>query len=100
MQQQYVDFDDSFSPVARLGTFRIFLALGAHWKWPIYQLNVKSAFLNGELSEEVYVQQQEGFIIVGDEEKVYKLKRALYGFKQAHRAWYKRIDQYFLEYGF
>ena len=61
---------------------------------------MKSAFLNGELSEEFYVQLSEGFIIAGDEEKVCKLKRTLYGLKQAPRAWYKRIDWYFLEYGF
>ena len=66
--------------------------MAAQLKWPIYQLDVKAAFLNGELEEEVYVAQPEGFVINGEEEKVYKLKKELYGLKQAPRAWYRKID--------
>ena len=69
-------------------------------KWPIYQLDIKSAFLNGELKEDVYVDQPEGYVATGNEHKVYKLHKALYGLKQAPKAWYSRIDQYFLENGF
>ena len=99
-QQQGVDFDETFSPVARFETVRVLLALSAHLNWPVYQFDVKSAFLNGELEEEVYVQQPEGFVVRDNEDKVYRLKKALYGLKQAPRAWYKRVDSYFLQHGF
>ena len=66
----------------------------------MYQLDVKSSFLNGELQEEVYVTQPEGFIVEGKEQKVYRLRKALYGLKQAPRAWYSKIDIYFLQNGF
>ncbi|VVA41237.1 PREDICTED: Retrovirus-related Pol poly from transposon, partial [Prunus dulcis] len=68
--------------------------------WKLFQLNVKSAFLNGILQEEVYVDQPEGFVINGKEDKVYKLYKALYGLKQAPRAWYGEIDSYFAKCGF
>ena len=99
-QHQGIDFDETFSPVARFETVRTVLCLAASLKLPIYQFDVKSAFLNGELEEEVYVSQPEGFVIQGSETKVYRLKKALYGLKQAPRAWYKRIDSYFLKNGF
>ena len=79
---------------------RTLLALAAQLNWPVYQFDVKSAFLNGELDEEVYVSQPEGFVISGNEDKVYRLKKALYGLKQVPRAWYGRIDSYFWENGF
>ena len=65
-----------------------------------YQLDVKSAFLNGFLKEEIYVEQLEGFAAKGDEDKVYLLKKALYGLKQDPRAWYNKIDEYLLKLGF
>lgn len=99
-QKQGVDFEDTFSPVARLETVRTFLALAAQLKWPIFQLDLKSAFLNGDLQEEVFVDQPEGFIVAGSEDKVYRLKKALYGLRQAPRAWYGKVDQYFVKYGF
>ena len=67
---------------------------------PIYQFDVKSTFLNGELQEEVYVEQPEGFVKNDSKEKVYKLTKALYGLKQAPRAWYSKIDGYFHQNGF
>jgi hypothetical protein len=74
--------------------------LASQKNWTIYQLDVKSAFLHGELTEAVYVQQPQGFEIKGEEGKVYKLRKALYGLKQAPRAWYSRIENYFLKEGF
>ena len=72
------------------------VALASHRGWPLHQLDVKSAFLNGPLEEEVYVCQPPGFESKGKEDKVYKLEKALYGLKQAPRAWNKRIDGFLL----
>ena len=80
-------------------TIRIVLALAAQLEVNVFQLDVKSAFLNGELEEEVYVEQPQGFEVKGKEEKVYRLRKALYRLKQAPRAWNKRIYGYFLQYG-
>lgn len=99
-QQQGIDFDETFSPVARFETIRIVLALAVQLKWKVYQFDVKSAFLNGDLEEEVYVTQPDGYVEKGKENKVYKLKKALYGLKQAPRAWYSKIDSHFRENGF
>jgi hypothetical protein len=99
-QQPGIDYEETFSPVARLDTIRALISLAAQKMWKLYQLDVKSAFLNGELKEEVYVEQPQGFEIEGQEEKVYRLKKALYGLKQAPRAWYSNIDNYFMKKGF
>jgi transposase InsO family protein len=95
-----VDYSDTFAPVARLDTIRMLLAVAAQKGWKVYQLDVKSAFLNGFLQEEIYVEQPEGFMKKGEEDKVYLLKKALYGLKQAPRAWYSRIDNHLLTLGF
>lgn len=87
-----VDFYETFAPVARLDTIRFVLALAAQKGWKVFQLDVKSAFLNGYLQEEIYVEQPEGFAITGQENNNYLLKKAFYGLKQAPRAWYSRID--------
>ena len=100
VQQYGVDFEETFSPIARFETVRLVLALAAQMQWPIYQFDVKSAFLNGDLQEEVYVAQPEGFVKKGNETKVYKLKKALYSLKQAPRAWYSKIDGYFQKTGY
>jgi hypothetical protein len=84
-QTEGVDYNEVYAPVARWDTIRILLAVAAQKGWNVYQLDVKSAFLYGELKEEVYVDQPEGFIKCGKEEKVYKLNKALYGLKQAPR---------------
>ncbi|GJT00623.1 retrovirus-related pol polyprotein from transposon TNT 1-94 [Tanacetum coccineum] len=81
-----IDFEESFAPVARLEAVRIFVAYTAHKSFPIYQMDVKTAFLNGPLKEEVYVAQPEGFVDPDHPEKVYLLRKALYGLKQALRA--------------
>lgn len=95
-----VDYTEVFAPVARWDTIRSLLAVAAQKGWCVFQLDVKSAFLYGELKEEVYVDQPEGFIKAGEEDKVYRLKKALYGLKQAPRAWFSRIESYFLKEGF
>ncbi|GMP62936.1 LOW QUALITY PROTEIN: hypothetical protein CsSME_00024846 [Camellia sinensis var. sinensis] len=95
-----VDFSETFAPVARLDTIRLLLAIAAQKCWKIYQLDVKSAVLNGFLQEEIYVEQLEGFVMQGHEDKVYLLKKTLYGLKQAPRAWYSRIDSHLLSLGF
>ncbi|KAM1578272.1 hypothetical protein ACFX1Z_039846 [Malus domestica] len=99
-QKPGIDFNETFAPVARLDTIRTLIGLAAHKGWKLFQLDVKSAFLNGVLNEEVYVDQPLGFVIRGKEDKVYKLKKALYGLKQAPRAWYKEIDSHFCNSGF
>eukprot|EP00253_Pinus_taeda_P015147 PITA_15147 len=81
-------------------TVRAVLSIAAQNKWKFYQMDVKSAFLNGVLMEEVYIEQPLGYEKKGEEHKVCKLKKALYGLKQAPRAWYSRIDSYLLENGF
>jgi hypothetical protein len=100
VQQEGIDYDETFAPVARMETVRIFLSIASQLKLIVYQMDVKSAFLNGYLKEEVYVDQPKGFIIDGKEDKVYRLKKALYGLKQAPRAWYSRIDDYLHYHGF
>ncbi|CAL1375783.1 unnamed protein product [Linum trigynum] len=94
-QQPGIDFHETYAPVARMETIRTVLALAAQLELPVYQLDVKSAFLNGELEEEVYVEQPRGYEKKGEEDKVYRLRKALYGLKQAPRAWNSRIDRYF-----
>ena len=99
-QQAGVDYGETFAPVARMETIRLLLAISAQKSWKVYHLDVKSAFLNGILKEEVYVVQPEGFVKKGSEEKVYKLHKALYGLKQAPRAWYAKIDGFLTKHGF
>ena len=74
--------------------------MAAKLHWPVYQFVAKSVFLNEELEEKVYVTQPIGFVARGKEEKTYKLKKAHYGLKQVPRAWYEKIDLYFIENGF
>jgi hypothetical protein len=86
-----------FAPVARMDTIRLVLALTAKKGRSLFQLDVKSAFLYGELNEEVYVEQPSGYIVKEAENMVYNLRRALYGLKQAPRTWYSHIEAYFLK---
>ncbi|KAL8133942.1 hypothetical protein AgCh_009127 [Apium graveolens] len=95
-----IDYDETFAPVARMEAIRIFLAYAAHKKFKVFQMDVKSAFLNGELEEEVYVKQPPGFVDPKHIDYVYGLDKSLYGLKQAPRAWYKTLAQFLLESGF
>ena len=78
----------------------VVIAITAQHKWKVFQMDVKSAFLNGVLKEEVYVEQPPGYEVKGEEHKVFRLKRALYELRQAPRAWYSRIDSYLMRNGF
>ena len=100
MQKAGIDYEEVFAPVARMETIRLLISLAAQNKWSIFQMDVKSAFLNGVLEEEVYIEQPLGYVKEGKENKVLKLKKALYGLKQALRAWNTRINAYFKEHGF
>ena len=99
-QEHGVDYTEVYAPVARMDTIRTIVFTAAQRGWDIFQLDVKSAFLHGVLTEDVYVQQPEGYEVEGEEEKVYKLCKALYGLKQAPRAWFSRIEEYFGKEGF
>nr|GFB33240.1 retrovirus-related Pol polyprotein from transposon TNT 1-94 [Tanacetum cinerariifolium] len=90
-QEEGINFEKYFAPVARMEAFRIFLAYASHKSFTVFQMDVKTAFLHGSLKEDVYVCQPEGFIDADHPSHVYKLKKALYGLKQAPRAWYIQL---------
>ncbi|GJU50602.1 zinc finger, CCHC-type containing protein [Tanacetum coccineum] len=100
VQKRGVDYNEVFAPVARIETVRVILALAGSNGWRVHHLDVKSAFLNGTLEEEVYESQPEGYIKKGEANKVYKLSKALYGLKQAPRAWNACLDKYLKSLGF
>nr|GFA58449.1 hypothetical protein [Tanacetum cinerariifolium] len=95
-QEEGIDFEESFAPIARLEAIRIFLAYATHKNMVVYQMDVKTAFLNGNLREHVYVSQPDGFVDPDNPNHVYKLKKALYGLKQALRAWYDMLSSFLL----
>nr|GFA57575.1 hypothetical protein [Tanacetum cinerariifolium] len=99
-QEEGIDFEELFAPVARLEAIRIFLAYAAHKNMVVYQMDVKTAFLNGNLREDVYVIQPDGFVDSDNPNHVYKLKKALYGLKQASRAWYDMLSSFLLSQDF
>nr|GEW10980.1 retrovirus-related Pol polyprotein from transposon TNT 1-94 [Tanacetum cinerariifolium] len=96
-QEEGIDFEKSFAPVAWMEAIRIFLAYAVHKGFTVYQMDVKIAFLHGSLKEDVYVCQPEGFIDADYPSHVYKLKKALYGLKQALRAWYDELSTFLLQ---
>ena len=100
LQKAGIDYGEVYAPVARIETVRFVVAIATNANWSLHQLDVKSAFLNGPLDEEVYVLQPQGFVVKGSESKVYKLKKALYGLKQAPRAWNRRINSFLSQIGF
>ncbi|GKB09159.1 retrovirus-related pol polyprotein from transposon TNT 1-94 [Tanacetum coccineum] len=95
-QEKGIDFEESFAPVARLDAIRIFLVYADHMNMIIYQIDVKTEFLNGILCEEVYASQPNGFVYQDNPNHVYKLKKALYGLKQAPHAWYDLLSKFLL----
>ncbi|KAI3735401.1 hypothetical protein L6452_14897 [Arctium lappa] len=99
-QEEGIDYEEVFAPVARVEAIRLFLAYASFMKFKVYQMDVKSAFLYGTIDEEVYVCQPPGFENPSYPDRVYKLKKALYGVHQAPRAWYDTLFTYLLENGF
>ena len=99
-QMEGVDYNEIFAPISRMESIRILLALACHLKFKLYQMDVKTAFLNGLLKEDVYVAQTKGFIDSHFLDHVLYLKKALYGLKQAPKAWYDRLIQYLVSHGF
>lgn len=99
-QIEGTDFDETFSPVARLESVRLLLGVSRMFKFRLYQMDIKSAFLDGYLNEEVYVEQPKGFIDPNFPNHVYKLKKSLYGLKQDPRAWYERLTEFLINNGY
>jgi hypothetical protein len=99
VQWEGIDFDDTFAPVARMESARLLFALAAQEGWRVHHMDVKSAFLNGDLKE-VYVHQPSGFAIPDKEGKVLRLRKALYGLRQAPRAWNAKLDSTLMGMGF
>ncbi|WVZ80792.1 LOW QUALITY PROTEIN: hypothetical protein U9M48_028243 [Paspalum notatum var. saurae] len=99
-QKEGIDYEETFAPIARLEAIRILLAFAASKGFKLQQMDVKSAFLNGFIEEEVYVRQPPGFESAKFPDRVYKLRKALYGLKQAPRAWYARLKSFLLKSGF
>ena len=96
-QKEGVDYTETFAPTAKWGTIRTLFSLAAQKGWKIHHMDVKTAFLNGDLKEDVYMDQPEGFSIKGQEQKVCKLVKSLYGLKQAPRAWYEKLIEHLLK---
>lgn len=92
-QKESEDFFDTYSPVARLTTIRVLLSLAVSYGLIVHQMDVKTAFLNGELDEKIYMKQPDGFVIKGHEDKVCKLLKSLYGLKQARKQWHEKFDK-------
>ncbi|GKB36876.1 retrovirus-related pol polyprotein from transposon TNT 1-94 [Tanacetum coccineum] len=99
-QQEGIDYDETYAPVARLESIRILLAYACALDFKLYQMDVKSAFLNGFINEEVYVAQPPGFIDFAKPNYVYRLKKALYGLKQAPKAWYDRLKAFLIKHDY
>ena len=99
-QQEGVDFDEIFSPVVKMTTLRCVLALAAHMDMDLVQMDVKTAFLHGDLQEEIYMQQPKGFEEEGKDKLVCKLKKSLYGLKQAPREWYHKFHSFMVSQGY
>ncbi|KAH9307272.1 hypothetical protein KI387_035183, partial [Taxus chinensis] len=93
-----INYSETFAPVAKMDSIRLVLAIFESQGWPVYQMDVKSAFLHGDLQEEIYMEQPAGF--VQDSSLVCWLRRSLYGLKQTPQAWYEKMDSFLLSTGF
>jgi hypothetical protein len=99
-QVEGIDYEETFAPVARYTSIRTVIALATSMGWKLHQMDVKTTFLNGEIEEEVYIEQPEGFMIHDEKSYVYRLKKSLYGLKHAPRAWYEKMDGFLMSLGF
>ena len=99
-QRPGIDFEETFSPVAMPKSIRIMLAIAAYYDYEIWHMDVKTAFLNGDIDKEIYMEQPQGFISNRSEQKVCKLQRSIYGLKQASRSWNIRFDETVKSFGF
>ena len=95
-----IDYTDTFAPVAKINTVRVLLSLAANLDWPLQQFDVKNAFLHGELTEEVYMDPPPGYMPERHNQKVYRLKKVLYGLKQSPRAWFGRFTKSMINFGY
>ena len=91
-QKERVDFFDTYSPVTRITSIRMLIAIASIYNIEIHQMDVKTAFLNGDLDEEIYMEQPEGFVSKGNENKFCRLVKSLYGLKQAPKQWHAKFD--------
>ena len=98
-RQKGLDYFDTYSPITRITSIRLLIALAAVYDLQIHQMDVKTAFLNGELEEEIYMEQPEGFIVPGQENKVCRLIKSLYGLKQTPKQWHAKFDKVMLSNG-
>ncbi|MCO5599121.1 hypothetical protein L7F22_053221 [Adiantum nelumboides] len=96
-QQKGIDYEETFAPTCRMTTVHFLCALVAHFGWDIHQSDIVTAFLNGDIFEEVYVMQPRGFVKKGQEDKVCKCNKALNGLKQSPRAWYEKVDTHLVK---
>ena len=94
-----VDYAETFSPVAKISSVRILISLAANLDWPLFQLDVKNAFLNGNLKEEAYMEQSPGFVAQAESGKVCRLHKAIYSLKQSPRAWFGKFSEVVLKFG-
>ena len=99
-QKEGIDYEETFSLVAMLKSIRILLSIATHYDYEIWKMDVKTAFLNGNFEKEIYIMQREGFLAKNQEHMVCKLKRSIYGLKQASRSWNIRFDQAIKSSGF
>ncbi|PNX77125.1 retrovirus-related Pol polyprotein from transposon TNT 1-94 [Trifolium pratense] len=94
-----LDYGDTFSPVAKMASVRLFLSMAAIRHWPLYQLDIKNAFLHGDLEEEIYMEQPPGFVAQGESGLVCRLQKSLYGLKQSPRAWFGKFSKVIQQFG-
>jgi hypothetical protein len=99
-QREGEDYFDTYSPIVRLTTIRVLLSMAASYDLIVHQMDVKTTFLNGELEEEIYMDQPDGFVVKGEERKVCKLLKSLYGLKQASKQWHEKFDRTLTSVGF
>jgi hypothetical protein len=99
-QVEGIDYEETFAHVARYTSICTIITLAASMGWRLHQMDVKTAFLNGEIEEEVYIEQPDGFMIHEKDSHVCRLQKAMYGLKQAPCVWYEKIDEYLMSLGF